>query len=58
MRIHDKMYFVLADGSIKKLHEEDDLIDAVRVSLGVLGVMSTITFKCEPIIHFTCKRRS
>lgn len=39
---------VLADGSIKKITKEDDLMDAVRVSLGMLGVMSTITFQCEP----------
>ena len=40
---------VLADGSLKVIDEKDKLIDAVRVSLGVLGVMSEITFKCEPI---------
>ena len=39
---------VLADGSVKTITENDDLIDAVRVSLGMLGVMSTVTFKCEP----------
>ncbi|QNM85575.1 FAD-binding protein [Polaribacter pectinis] len=40
---------VLADGSLKKIEDGDELINAVRVSLGALGVMSTITFKCEPI---------
>ncbi|SDR69508.1 FAD/FMN-containing dehydrogenase [Polaribacter sp. KT25b] len=40
---------ILADGSLKKITDKDDLINAVRVSLGVLGVLSTITFKCEPI---------
>jgi L-gulonolactone oxidase len=40
---------VLADGSLKVIDQKDELIDAVRVSLGVLGVMSEITFKCEPI---------
>ena len=38
---------VLADGSVKTITKEDELIDAVRVSLGMLGVMSTITFQCE-----------
>lgn len=40
---------VLADGSIKEINDGDELMDAARVSLGVLGIMSTITFKCEPI---------
>ena len=40
---------ILADGSVREVHNQDDLISAVRVSLGVLGIMSTITFKCEPI---------
>ena len=40
---------VLADGSIKVVREGEQLMDALRVSIGSLGVMSTITFKCEPI---------
>ncbi len=44
-----KCTIVLADGSVKTITNKDNLIDAVRVSLGVLGVISTITFKCEPI---------
>jgi len=40
---------VLADGTIKEIHEGEELMDAVRVSLGVLGVFSTITFSCEAI---------
>ncbi len=40
---------VLADGSIKEIKEGEELMDAVRVSLGVLGVVSTVTFKCVPI---------
>ena len=39
---------VLADGTVKTITKDDDLMDAVRVSLGMLGVMSTITFQCEP----------
>ena len=39
---------VLADGTVKTITKDDELIDAVRVSLGMLGVMSTITFQCEP----------
>ncbi len=48
---------VLANGTIKIINEGDDLMDAVRVSLGVLGVMSTITFKCEPIYTLHVKER-
>jgi L-gulonolactone oxidase len=40
---------VLADGSLQTITEGDELMDAVRVSLGALGVMSTVTFKCEPL---------
>jgi L-gulonolactone oxidase len=39
---------ILADGNVKTITKEDDLINAVRVSLGMLGIMSTITFQCEP----------
>lgn len=38
---------VLADGSLREVKAGDELMDALRVSIGVLGVMSTITFKCE-----------
>ena len=44
-----KCRLVLADGTVKEINDGDELIDAVRVSLGALGVMSTITFKCESI---------
>ncbi len=40
---------VMADGTITEINEGDELMDAVRVSIGTLGVMSTVTFKCEPI---------
>ena len=49
---------VLADGSIKEINEGDELMDAVRVSLGTLGVMSTITFTCEPIYTLHIKEGS
>ena len=48
---------VLADGSIKEINEGDTLMDAVRVSLGSLGIMSTITFKCEDIYTLHIKER-
>jgi L-gulonolactone oxidase len=40
---------VLADGSVKVVKEGDALMEAMRVSIGVLGVFSTITFQCEPL---------
>ncbi len=40
---------VLADGSLKTVPKSDVFMQAVRVSLGALGVMSTVTFSCEPI---------
>ncbi len=38
---------ILADGTIKEIKEDNPLIDAFRVSIGVLGVVSTLTFRCE-----------
>ncbi len=37
---------IQADGSIIEVSKDDALIDAYRLSLGVLGVISTITFQC------------
>lgn len=49
---------ILADGSLKTITEDDeDLINAVRVSLGMLGVISTITFQCEPIYTLHVKEK-
>lgn len=39
---------VLADGSIKQVGPDDELLDALRVSIGVLGVFSTLTLQCIP----------
>ena len=44
-----KFRIILADGTVKTITDKDQLINAVRVSLGVLGVLSEITFQCEPI---------
>lgn len=40
---------VLADGSVRNVEEDEELMDAVRVSLGLLGVMSEITLQCQPV---------
>lgn len=39
---------VLANGEIKTVNKGDEIFEAVKVSLGVLGVISEVTFKCEP----------
>lgn len=39
---------ITSAGSVIEVQEGDDLMPAVRVSLGCLGIMSTVTFKCEP----------
>lgn len=40
---------VLADGLVLQVSSADDLMDAIRVSIGTLGVFSEITFQCEPL---------
>lgn len=40
---------VLADGQVREVTKDDPIMPAVRVSLGVLGVFSTITLACEPL---------
>lgn len=37
---------VQADGTVLEIDEQHELMDALRVSLGVLGVFSTITIRC------------
>ncbi|MCI2228918.1 FAD-binding protein [Polaribacter sp. MSW13] len=44
-----KCSLILADGTVKEVTDKDELIHALRVSLGVLGVFSEITFQCELI---------
>ncbi len=39
---------VLANGSIKEVDGDNDLIHALRVSIGVLGIFSTLTIQCVP----------
>lgn len=46
---------ICADGSIKVVNEKDELMDALRVSLGLLGAFSTITLQCvdDYTLHIT-----
>ena len=42
-----KCKLVLADGMVIEITNEDDLLNAVSVSIGTLGIFSEITFQCE-----------
>ncbi|ANW96787.1 D-arabinono-14-lactone oxidase [Wenyingzhuangia fucanilytica] len=42
-----KFRMVMADGTIREFTNQDPEIDAIRVSIGLLGVFSEITFTCE-----------
>ena len=39
---------IRADGSILQLDRSQDIFNAVAVSMGLLGVISTVTFECVP----------
>lgn len=44
-----KVRLVKANGEVVEIEEGEELMNAVRVSIGTLGVMTEITFKCEDI---------
>lgn len=48
---------ILADGTVRAVQEGEELMDAVRVSLGMLGVMSEITLQCEPVYTLHLKEK-
>lgn len=48
---------VLASGEVREISEDDALMPAARVSLGVLGVLSEITLQCEPLYTLHLKER-
>ena len=39
---------IRADGSILELDRSQDIFNAVAISMGLLGIISTVTFKCVP----------
>ncbi|MGM0461970.1 MAG: D-arabinono-1,4-lactone oxidase [Fibrobacterota bacterium] len=40
---------ITAEGDIRHIHRGSDLFDAVKVSLGLLGIFSTLTFQAVPL---------
>lgn len=48
---------VLPDGSVREVTQSDELMHALRVSVGVLGVMSEITLRCVPIYTLHLRER-
>jgi len=44
----ESLRMVRADGSILEIDREDERFAAAIVSLGVLGIISTVTFRCVP----------
>lgn len=42
---------VTADGTVREVHESDELMPALRTSLGTLGVLSTVTFRLHPLYY-------
>jgi FAD-linked oxidoreductase len=53
------MELVLADGSIVTCSDTDnpDLFQAARIGLGALGVLSTVTLRCEPAFVLAADER-
>jgi len=49
---------VKADGTILEINEDSEILEAVRVSLGALGIIATVTLQCEPLYTMTIKEGS
>lgn len=48
---------ILANGEVREVTGTDELMNALRVSIGALGVFSTVTFKCEEIYQLHLKEK-
>ncbi len=46
-----KIRLVKANGDILEIDDSNELFEAFRVSVGLLGVLSTITIQCEPLFN-------
>jgi FAD/FMN-containing dehydrogenase len=47
---------VTADGEVVAIGEGDERLDAVRVSMGMLGVLATVTLRVVPAFHVRARR--
>ncbi len=47
---------VTADGEVLEIGEGDERLDAVRVSMGMLGVLATVTLRVVPAFHVHARR--
>ncbi|MGL1900930.1 MAG: FAD-binding protein [Fibrobacterales bacterium] len=52
-----KMRVILASGEILELDESDERFDAFRLSVGMLGITSTVTFQCVPLYKLLVEER-
>ncbi|HEY5653501.1 MAG TPA: D-arabinono-1,4-lactone oxidase [Pontiella sp.] len=48
---------ITASGEIHEFNDQNEYMEAVRVSVGLLGVLSTVTFQCEPIFYLNLLER-
>lgn len=46
-----KIRLVKANGDVIEIDQKDELLDALRVSVGVFGVLSTVTIQCESLFN-------
>jgi L-gulonolactone oxidase len=53
------MELVLADGSVRELDADGDLLRAARVGIGALGAIASVTLRCVPafVLHRVDSRR-
>ena len=51
------MKLIKANGEVLQLNQEDELLNAAKVSFGVLGIISEVTFQCQPISYLNLIER-
>lgn len=47
---------VTADGNVLEINEDDERLDAVRISMGALGILSSVTLKVVDAFYVSMKR--